>query len=179
MSNSVKLNIGSGPNKIEGFISVDTIKFNDDVTVLNAGAEVWPWDDESVDEVLASHMIEHLTPQERCHFFNELHRVMKPTGKATVIAPHFASCRAYGDPTHQWPPIGEFFWYYLSKEWREANAPHADKKNLEWGYNCDLSCVWGNGMHPAIVTRNPEYQQYAMTNFKEAIQDLHCTITKK
>jgi hypothetical protein len=33
-------------------------------------------------------------------------------------------------------------------------------------------------MHPAIVQRNPDFQQFAMSWFKEAIQDLHATLTK-
>ena len=169
----VKLNIGAGPNKMEGFISIDTIKFNDDIVVCNCGTEAWPYEDNSVDEVHCSHMIEHLTAPERIHFINELYRVLKPNAKATIIAPHWASCRAYGDLTHQWPPVSEFWFYYLSKEWRATNAPHST-------YNEDVNfeATWGYSMNPTIIVRNPEYQQYAMANFKEAIQDLYATLHK-
>ena len=170
----VKLNIGAGPNKMEGFISIDTIKFNDDITICNCGTEVWPYEDTSVDEVHCSHMIEHLTAPERIHFINELYRVLKPKAKATIIAPHWASCRAYGDLTHQWPPVSEFWFYYLSKEWRKINAPHST-----YSEDVDFEATWGYSMNPAIMVRNPEYQQYAMANFKESIQDLHATLFKK
>jgi SAM-dependent methyltransferase len=170
----VKLNIGSGPNPMEGFVSVDTIKFNDDIQVWDAGKDIWPHENESVDEVHCSHMIEHLTAPERIHFINELHRVLKPKAKATIIAPHWASCRAYGDLTHQWPPVSEFWFYYLSKEWRAVNAPHSTYSD-----NVDFDCTWGYGMNQAILTRNPEFQQYAMANFKEAITDIYATLVKK
>ena len=178
----IKLNIGSGPQKLEGYVSIDSIKFNDDIVVCNAGVDVWPYDDNSVDEVLASHFIEHLTnfndKWERVHFFNELYRVLKPEGKCTMILPHWNSCRYYGDPTHK-EPLSEFAFYYLSKEWRDINAPHAGHLGGCYSENLNFECVWGNGMHQSLISRSVEYQQFAMANYKEAITDLHATLVKK
>lgn len=168
----IKLDLGCGKNKREGFLGVDCRKFEGVDQVVDLRKD-WPWDDDSVTEVHCSHFVEHLTANERIHFMNELHRVLIPKGKATIITPHWASCRAYGDLTHQWPPVSEFWWYYLSKDWRAGNAPHND------GYTCDFECVWGYGMRPDIAARNQEYQQYAMANYKEAITDMHCTLTKR
>ena len=184
-SKPLKLNIGSGPNKMEGYLSVDVRQFyankppvsGDDPLVeiiCDCGKDLWPWEDNSVEEVHCSHMVEHLTAPERIHFINELHRVLQPKGKATIIAPHWASCRAYGDLTHQWPPVSEFWFYYLSKEWRATNAPHSTYSDT-----VDFEATWGYSMNPALFTRNPEHQQYAMSNFKEAIQDIHATLIKK
>ena len=133
----------------------------------------WPWDNDSVEEAHCSHFVEHLTASERIHFVNELYRILKPGCKATIITPHWASCRAYGDLTHQWPPVSEFWWYYLSKPWRADNAPHND------GYTCDFEAVWGYGMRPDVAVRPPDFQQFAMANYKEAITDMQCTLTKK
>jgi hypothetical protein len=33
-------------------------------------------------------------------------------------------------------------------------------------------------MHPAIVQRSSDFQQFAMAWFKEAIHDIHATLTK-
>jgi hypothetical protein len=87
--------------------------------------------------------------------------------------PHWASCRAYGDLTHQWPPVSEFWFYYLGKDWRAANAPHND------GYTCDFDATWGYTLHQEIAARNQEYQIHAMNFFKEAAQDIVATLTKK
>lgn len=170
----VKLNIGSGPNPMEGFISVDTIKFNDDIQQWNAGQDVWPHEDNSVDEVHCSHMIEHLNASERIHFINELYRVLKPKAKATIIAPHWNSNRAYGDLTHQWPPVCEMWFSYLDKAWRAVNAPHST-----YNEQVDFEYVVGGSLHPALLTRNPEYVQDAIAWKKEAFQDIHGTITKR
>lgn len=134
----------------------------------------WPIIEESsIEEVHCSHFLEHLTALERIRFVNELYRVLKPGCKATIITPHWASCRAYGDLTHQWPPVSEFWWYYLSKPWRADNAPHNE------GYTCDFEAVWGYGMRPDVAVRPPDFQQFAMANYKEAITDMQCTLTKK
>lgn len=177
----LRLDFGCGKNKKPGFVGVDRIAFDGVDVVCNIGAERWPWDDNSVEEAHASHFLEHLTNLddrfERVHFFNELHRVLKPGGKCTLIIPHWASQRYYGDPTHK-EPFSEMGFYYLSREWRKVNAPHADSEFNPRGYSCDLHATWGYSMRPELHTRNAEYQQYALTWFKEAAQDIIATLTK-
>lgn len=169
----LKIDFGCGKNKRAGFIGVNSRSFDGVDVVLDIGKNPWPWADGSVEEAHASHFVEHLNAPERIHFVNELYRVLIPGGKASIIVPHWGSCRAYGDLTHQWPPVSEFWFYYLSKDWRAANAPHND------GYTCDFDCTWGYSMHASLGVRNTEYQQYAMQFYKEAIQDIICTMTRK
>ena len=176
----LRIDLGCGPNPREGFVGADQYPFGGKVThVCNLASSKWPWGDATVEEAHTSHFIEHLDATERVHFCNELYRVLKPGGKCSMIAPHWASCRAYGDPTHKWPPISEFWFYYLSKEWRLANAPHTDLSVWDKGYDCDFEVTWGYSMHPALTVRNQEFQQDAMQWKKEAIQDVQATLTKK
>src|SRR5271169_2253485 len=168
----IRLDIGCGKNKKEGFIGIDQYKM-DGVDLVMDVRKRWPYDDESVDEVHSSHFVEHLTGKERVHFFNELYRVLKKGAQATIITPHWASNRAYGDFTHQWPPVAEMLFYYVSQKWRDENAPHNDIKWNPEGYSCDFEATWGYGMKPELITRNAEYQQFAMQNYKEACMDTH------
>ncbi len=174
----VKLDIGCGTRKQDGFTGVDSIPFPG-VDVVADLKERWPFDDGSVDEVYASHIIEHFTGKERVHIVNELYRVMKPGAKATLIVPHWSSCRAYGDPTHCWPPVSEFWFYYLSKDWRATQAPHTDAANWTEGFACDFEATWGYGTHPEVALRSQEFQSFAVQFYKEAVQDLHATLTKR
>jgi len=178
----IKLDIGCGPNPRDGFEGCDTIKFDNVKYVFNAGLDVWPFEDESADEIHASHFLEHLTnlggAWERTHFFNEAARVLTKGGKLSLIFPHWASNRYYGDPTHK-EPFSEMGFYYLSKEWRKAQAPHSDSEFFDNGYSCDFECTWGYNMRQDLTVRNQEYQQYAMSNFKEAITDIISTCIKK
>lgn len=166
------IDLGAGINKRQGFLGVDAKPFPG-VDIIADLTERWPFEDDSVDEANASHVIEHFDAKGRIHFVNELYRVLKPGATCQMVAPHFASCRAYGDLTHQWPPVSEFWFYYLSAEWRKTNAPHNDV------YQCNFNCTWGYSMHPLLMTRNTEYQTHAFTFWKEAVQDLVATLKKE
>jgi len=169
----MKLDLGCGKAKREGFIGVDALQFEGVDVVCDLGREKWPWADDTVDEVHCSHMIEHLKASERVHFVNELHRVLKKGAKAMVIAPVWSSCRAYGDLTHQWPPVSEFWFPYLNKTWRDGNAPH------NTGYTCDFDSGYGYTMSPALTGRSQEYVQHALNHYKESGQDLVATLVKR
>lgn len=172
----VKLNLGAGKSRIDGFLSVDEIPF-DGLDVVADLREPWPWDENAVSEIHMSHVLEHFTGDERVHIFNEMFRVLIPGGTAKIITPHWASQRAYGDFTHKWPPVSEFLYYYLWKEWRVVNAPHCDIEFNPKGYNCDFSWAGGYGLHPEINGWNAERQQYAQKWYKEVCTDTMMTIT--
>lgn len=166
------LGAGKGANTPDGFIAVDKNGSKDIKTVDLTGK--WPWKSGSVDEARAAYLIHYFTPAERVHFFNELHRVLKPGASCQITVPHWAANRAYADMLVQWPPIAEGWFYTLAKAWREG-------QNCvdESGLKCDFSATMGYGMHPAIVSRNMEYQQNAVQFYKEAAQDLIATLTKQ
>jgi hypothetical protein len=133
----------------------------------------WAWESNSVDEINIINLVQFLQPEERIHFVNEMWRVLKIGAKAQITLPHWASARAYGDLSFVYPPITEAWFFHLNKEWRDANAP--------WGvkYKCDFDCTWGYGMHPLICNRNQEYQQHALTFWREAAQDMMATLIKR
>lgn len=169
----LKLDLGCGPNPREGFIGVDVLPFDGKVgKVFDLRKSPWPWASGSVDEVHSSHFLEHLTGAERVPFFNELYRVMKKDAKASIVTPHWSSGRAYGDVTHQWPPVVEMFWYYLDKGWRAANAPHV-------GLDCDFLATWGYSIDPQWQTRSQETQMFGVSHYREVAQDMIATLVKR
>jgi len=168
----LKLDLGCGKNPREGFTGVDSRNFGQPITADLR--KKWPWADNSVAEVHCSHFVEHLTAAERVHFVNELYRILVPEGKAKIVAPHWNSPRAFGDLTHQWPPVSEWWFLYVNKGWREVNAPHSD-------YNPEVNfeVAYAPILRADIAQRNQEYQMYAYANYKDAAQDLDSTWTKK
>lgn len=80
----IKLNIGAGGSDYEGFLSVDLydkrahIKM--DITKLD-------FEDNSVSEILASHVFEHLNPYHAVDILKEWLRVLKPGGKLVMEMP--------------------------------------------------------------------------------------------
>ena len=79
----MRLNLGCGDTKLEGFVGVDCVPPADQMVDLTGG---WPWPDSSVEEVIARDVFEHL-PSKR-NTMNELYRVLKPGGIATLQIPH-------------------------------------------------------------------------------------------
>jgi hypothetical protein len=175
----VKLDIGCGTRKKDGFVGVDRIPFPGVVDVVHdLTVTPWPWEDSSVAEAHCSHFLEHLTAPQRVAFANELFRVLVPGGQCQIITPHWASNRAYGDPTHCWPPVAEMWFMYLNRDWRKDQAPHTDIANWPEGFNCHFGATWGYNMRPDLIVRNQEFQQFAMANYKEVVTDMIATITK-
>ena len=95
----LRLNLGSGYKKIKGFINVDLNATNADIK-HNLNKYSYPFKDNSVDYILASHILEHL--KEPMDFFKELQRILKTGGRAKIIIPHCdASGGAYGAMDHR------------------------------------------------------------------------------
>lgn len=169
----VKLDVGCGKHKQPDHIGIDEIAFEGVDIVLNAGKDRLPFEDNSVDHIHTSHFMEHLEVSERIHFVNEAHRVLKEGGTLFIATPSWSSCRAYGDLTHKWPPVSEFWYQYLNKEWREVNAPH------NTFYTCDFIVSGAGGvLHRDVDIRSDGFKQFAMMYYKEAAQDLQATLTK-
>ena len=126
----------------------------------------------SVDEAELIHIMQYLTPVERIALVNELFRVMKSGAKCQCITPHWASNRAYVDLRTVYPPVVEGWYFNLTAKYREQDSG-GDKR-----YKCDFNATWGYAIHPLLHARNQEYQQHAMTFWKEAAQDLIATFTK-
>ena len=82
----IRLNIGSDRQQISGFLSVD---FNPDVDpdVLAEATDLSMFEDDSVDEVYASHVLEHLSWNDGLKALKEWKRVLKPGAVLTVAAP--------------------------------------------------------------------------------------------
>lgn len=103
----LRLNLGAADRRIPGFLSVDIAPPSDVIADLSRR---WPWDDNTVDDVFAADIFEHLPDQ--IHTWNELHRVMKPGAKAVIEVPNAAKGAGFfQDPTHRSPYCMNSFQY--------------------------------------------------------------------
>jgi len=166
------LGCGKGANKPDGFLGVDIVKSKavDKVADLR---KKWPWKTGTILEINAHYLLQYFTPAERIHFVNEAFRVLVPGGKLVIASPHWCASKAYADLQVHWPPVSEAWFTCLNKAFREA-------QNYDLpGYACDFDYTLGYGLHPMIVSRNLEYQQNAVNYWKEAAQDIFCTLIKR
>lgn len=82
------LNLGSGKKMYIDAVNVDIISGRGDM-VCDLSKFPWPWADNSVDGIHASHIMEHIQDQQA--FINECRRILKPGGFLRIAGPH-SSC---------------------------------------------------------------------------------------
>ena len=118
--------------------ATETLDIRDDLDHIDyggvdVGKDRLPLEADSVDLLVANHVIEHVPSEAISHLFSEIDRVVRPSGRLHVIIPHAGTWQAATDPTHQgtggWTPdvvkyfTGELEEYFPELEWDvEAQA---------------------------------------------------------
>ena len=177
----LRVDLACGQNKRPGFYGVDIAKCDGVDEVVDLEQYPWPFEDGSVEELFASHYVEHVSDMNR--FMEEVYRVLRPPGKDEygkptqggkfeLIVPYLRNVRAFQDPTHKQFISEERFLYY-NKEWRVAN------KLDHYPISCDFDFTYGYGMSPEWASRNEEARAFAIRHYWNVVQDLHCTLWKK
>lgn len=82
-----KLQIGSGPNPLEGWLNSDIRPRRGERVLLDA-TKPFPVDDQTFDYVYSEHMIEHLTFDQAMSMLQESFRILRPGGRIRVATPN-------------------------------------------------------------------------------------------
>lgn len=98
----MKLNLGCGSFRIDGFINVD--KHKSKATDLEFDLETfpWPWHDNSAKEVVLNHVLEHLGASAEMYLnvIKELWRICANGAVIHIAVPHPRHDHFLCDPTH-------------------------------------------------------------------------------
>lgn len=94
----MKINIGGGLKRIEGFVNVDADPNVKPEYLCNLETDRLPFADSSVEEVRAHHILEHI--RDLGHVVKEVYRVCKPNAVVDIAFPHHFSRNFFGDYTH-------------------------------------------------------------------------------
>ncbi len=96
----MKLNLGCGNDIREGYLNIDVVDYGGN-QIHDLNEYPYPFEDNTFDEVLASHILEHLN---NFHDnISELYRILKPGGLLIVYAPFFLNTKYFGEPDHKIP----------------------------------------------------------------------------
>lgn len=121
----MKLNLGCGSQIFDGWVNVD--KFGKPDQILDLETFPWPWDDNSADEILLSHVLEHLgqKPEVFIAIMRELYRVCRDGATLRVRVPHPRHDTFLTDPTHVRPITAatmEMFSRTANLEWQRTGG---------------------------------------------------------
>lgn len=94
----VRLNLGAGPSPLEQWINIDIEpRFRPDCRV-DLGRRPWPFGDGSVDELRATHILEHMP--DWVGFLHECARILKPGAPFLLSFPHYNDIASMTERTH-------------------------------------------------------------------------------
>jgi len=103
----IKVNFGCGGHKLAGWENHDL-----EVDIR----QPLPYEDSSVDFVLAEHVLEHVTMHEGFIFLEEVFRILKPSGVAQILVPDVTKIRK--NKNH--PYFDSYLKFYQSNKWTDG-----------------------------------------------------------
>ncbi len=92
---AIRLDIGCGYRKKQGFVNIDMNKNCNPDILLDISKKKLPHKDNTVDEIYCDNVLEHLNEQQIEFVLSEFHRVIKKQGKITIRVPYKTSTGAY------------------------------------------------------------------------------------
>lgn len=141
----MRLNLGCGHKKRAGWVNVDRSPLGSPDQVVDLEDTPWPWADDSVDEVLLSHVLEHLGADTHTYLsiWKELYRICKGTAEVHIMVPHPRSDDFLADPTHVRPilPAGIELFSQAANRRHIANGAANTPLGLQLGIDFELVSV--------------------------------------
>jgi len=94
----MKLNLGCGSKKLEGYINADIEPSVNPDMIIDLDKFPYPFKDSSIDEVYMEHSLEHVKYLKET--LKEIYRILKPDGILKLMIPHFS--RGLTHPFHNY-----------------------------------------------------------------------------
>lgn len=136
----IGLNLGCGYNKIPGYHNIDKdINCKPDVN-LDIEKDKLPFEDSSVDQVVANHILEHLG-EGFFHLLQEVYRVCKNGATFMIEVPHYNHWTFHADPTHRRKICGEGLLLFSKKHNNAEIARGGQSTTLGLIYDVDFEIL--------------------------------------
>jgi predicted SAM-dependent methyltransferase len=165
---NIKLDLGCGKTKKEGFIGIDILPFDNVDIVHDLKNFPYPFDDNSVDEIWMDNVLEIIPNPIKV--VEEIYRIAKPDSKITISVPYYRSLYAFIDPTHI--NFFSYFWFayfdpssYFNQKYKYSEATFKIEKiifNREWLENYE--CGFFKKILIKLANKKPEFYEIHLSH---------------
>jgi hypothetical protein len=150
----MKIELGCGNHPAPGYTHCDKIKHSPHVDLAFDLEQIpWPFEDASVDEILAIDVFEHLRPWvvDVRGWLDECWRILKLDGVLRMRLPQWTNHYSYRDPTHYrvfhkesflywcpdapgtvWQDFGRYYWGAGYNRWWRLNSVMEEFHDLKF-----------------------------------------------
>lgn len=173
----MKLNIGAGDTQFNGFVNCDYDANCNPDYVFNLETEDWPFEDNTVEEVIAHHVLEHLG-EGYFHVITELYRVCKHGAIINIRVPHHRHDHFVNDPTHKRAITPEGLWLFSKKYNDTCKERNETISNLAYYYNVNFEMLDSVNVPdkryiPLFQGKPVEEVETYMREHNNVIQEIH------
>lgn len=138
----MKLNLGAGYKHKEGYVNIDDDQLTNPDYVINLDDKniKLPFEDDSVEEILASHILEHIG-EGFIPLMQELYRVSKDGCILDIIVPHERHDVFTGDPTHKRPITVNGMYLFDKKYVKSHMDEYASSSGLAYKFKINFEMI--------------------------------------
>ena len=183
MDSALKLNLGCGGHRMDGYVNVD--KYGNPDILHDLETFPWPWEGNSVQEVQLNHVLEHLGESAAVYFgiIKELYRICKAGARIHIGVPHPRHDDFLNDPTHVrivTPDGLLLFSKSKNRMWIDggyANSPLGIYLDVDFeieSVNYTLDPVWAEKLNRKEITE--EYIDQAFRNFNNVVKEIRMVL---
>lgn len=133
---SLKVNFGSGLKRYPEYINVDADILCKPDYLCDIGKDKFPFNDNTVENAICFHILEHLEGDKFFHFIKELYRVCNDGAIIQIEIPCHRHDEFYGDPSHYRAFTVETFRLF-SKKYNQWHIEHFGS-STGFGLKCDV-----------------------------------------
>jgi SAM-dependent methyltransferase len=127
------LNLAAGMKQRKDAVNVDVTEYPGIDQIVDLSVFPWPWENDSIDGIYASHIIEHFFDQEK--FIYECLRILKKGGFLRLNVPHSSCATSIGCMGHFRTYSYSTFRQYLSEDYymfKTKKFKTVEQKLLWW-----------------------------------------------